>query len=238
METSNTPAPDGCAACGHEHLVEFYETEEFLVATVTEFLVPALRGDDSVVVVATDEHRDMFAEAIGEAGVDVDTAVREGRYQALDAAELLSEFMVDGTPDPVRFRELITSVIDRASAGGREVRVYGEMVALLWADGDVTSTIAVEDLWNELAADRTFSLFCGYPIQGFDVQSRTAFKHICDRHTSVIPAESFSLSATRDEQQRVVAELQQETAALRAELERLRADQGGASAKPGASDHR
>jgi hypothetical protein len=182
--TPSTPAPQGCAACAHDHLVEFYETEEFLVATVADFLLPALCSGDSAIVVATPEHRDEFAAAIRAGGVDIDGAALEGRYQALDAAELLSRFMVDGAPDPDRFREVATSVIDR------EVRVYGEMVALLWADGDVTSTIALEDLWNELAADRSFSLFCGYPIQGFDVQSRAVFEHICGQHSTVIPAES------------------------------------------------
>jgi hypothetical protein len=94
--------------------------------------------------------------------------------------------MVDGAPDPARFREIVEGLLARASAGGREVRVYGEMVALLWAAGDVTSTIALEDRWNELVAEHGFSLFCGYPISGFDVQSRSAFEHICGQHGTVL----------------------------------------------------
>ena len=39
MEPSSLPAQPGCAACGHEHLVEFYETEEFLVASVADYVV-------------------------------------------------------------------------------------------------------------------------------------------------------------------------------------------------------
>ncbi len=38
--------------CGHDHLVEFYETEEFLVDTVCTFAIPALRGGDAGIVVA------------------------------------------------------------------------------------------------------------------------------------------------------------------------------------------
>jgi hypothetical protein len=194
LSAPGTRAPQGCAACAHEQLVEFYETQEFLVAAVADFVLPALRTGDSAIVVATPEHRDQFATAIRAGGVDINAAVRQGRYQALDAAELLSRFMVDGAPDRVRFREVVTSVIDRASAGEHGVRIYDEMVALLWADGDVTSTIALEDLCNELAADRSFSLFCGYPIQGFDVQSRAEFKHICGQRSTVILAESHSPS--------------------------------------------
>jgi hypothetical protein len=180
-----TPASPGCAACGHEHLVEFYETEEHLIATVAEYLAPALRGYDAAIVVATGDHRAAFADEMRAAGVDVDAATADGRYQALDAAEILALFMVDGAPDPALFRQVVARLLERASFGGREVRVYGEMVALLWAAGDVTSTIALEDLWNVLGAEHGFSLFCGYPISGFDVQSRTAFEHICGQHSSV-----------------------------------------------------
>jgi hypothetical protein len=185
MALSDSPPPPGCAACGHEHLVEFYETEEHLIATVTEYVVPALRGYDCAIVVATAQHRAAFADEIRAAGIDLDAAIDDWRYQALDAADVLSRFMVDGAPDPVRFREAITEILDNAPSGGAGVRVYGEMVALLWAAGDVTSTIAVEDLWNVLGAEYGFSLFCGYPISGFDVQPRSAFEHICAQHSGV-----------------------------------------------------
>ena len=185
MEFSNPAGSEGCAACGHEHLVAFYETEERLVATVVAHLAPALLNRDAAILVATPEHREAFADELQMAGVDLDAAAREGRYLALDAADLLSRFMVDGTPDAARFREIVVALLDRVSEEGREVRVYGEMVALLWAAGHVTSTIALEDLWNELVAELGFSLFCGYPISGFDVQSRSAFEHICGQHSAV-----------------------------------------------------
>jgi hypothetical protein len=207
MASSNIPPSQGCAACGHEHLVEFYETEERLVATVVEYLVPALACGDAAIVVATAEHREAFAEEISFAGVDVEAASRDGRYQAFDAADLLARFMVGGTPDAPRFREAVERVLEGAAPGARHVRVYGEMVALLWAAGHVTSTMALEDLWNELVAEHGFSLFCGYPISGFDVQSRSAFEHICGQHNTV---RHPPLSAT--EAQPVEADEQGETA--------------------------
>lgn len=199
MAFSDVPEPQGCAACGHEHLVEFYETEEFLVGTVTDFVVAGLGSGGAAIVVATPEHREAFADSIGAEGVDVDAAARDGRYVSVDAAELLSTFMVGGVLDPVRFRATVTALLDRTGAGGRSVRVYGEMVALLWGAGDVTSTIALEDMWNELAEVRAFSLFCGYPIQAFDVQSRAFFEHICGQHGTVVPAELDRLRDWRND---------------------------------------
>lgn len=208
--------------CNHHHLVEFYETDAFLVDTVTDFLAPAVRNREAVVVVATPEHRAAFADAIRARGIDLDAAALEGHYEAFDAGALLADFMVRGEPDRERFAATVGAIVDRGSARCGHVRVYGEMVALLCAAGDAPAALAVEDLWNELAVTRDFSLLCAYPLRLFDVGARTAFRRICARHSTVIPAEEYTLAPSADHQQRVVAELQQENAALRAELRRRR----------------
>ena len=213
------------ADCGHDHLVEFYESEAFLVDTVCDFFVPALRDGDAVIVVATAAHRHEFEVALDAAGIALDAAAREGRYNSFDAMDLLSRFMVDGKPDVERFRRTIGAVMDRASAGGRQIRVYGEMVALLWDEGDVASALALEDLWNDLARIRPFVLLCAYPMRAFGQGATAAFKRICEQHTTVIPSESYSLLGDPVEQSRLVAQLQQETAALRGEVQRMRKQQ-------------
>ena len=50
-----------------------------------------------------------------------------------------------------------------ASKQGR-IAVFGELVALLWADGKPPEAIRVEQLWNDLAKSHSFSLLCAYPI--------------------------------------------------------------------------
>jgi diguanylate cyclase (GGDEF)-like protein len=212
------------ATCGHGHLVEFYETEAFVVDTVCRFLAPALREGDSAVVVATAAHRDAFERALEHVGIDVAAAVRDGRYIALEARDVLARFMVGGSPDATRFEQTIGAVMDCAAAGGRRMRVYGEMVALLWEDGDIASALAVEDLWNDLGEVRTFELLCAYPMRAFDDPgSAEAFKRICDQHSEVIPTEGYSLLSGDAERSRLVARLQQESSALHAEVRRLRA---------------
>lgn len=86
-----------------------------------------------MIVVATPEHRAVFAAILRSEGVVLDAAIGEGRYVEPDAGELLATLMVDGTPDPIRFHEEVGSLIDRTADGGRSVRIYGEMVAPLWA---------------------------------------------------------------------------------------------------------
>jgi diguanylate cyclase (GGDEF)-like protein len=211
-------SPATAPGVGHEHLVEFYETEDFLVKTVADFISPPLHRDDAAVVAATAEHLAAFAAAIRREGVDLDAAVEDGRYVTVDADELLGAFMIDGTPDPALFRDTVGPLLDRLTANGRAVWVYGEMVAQLLAAGDISSTIALEDLWNDLARVRDFSLLCAYPMLGFDDHAGATFRKICGQHTTVIPADSYSLLRTPDEQHRVIAELQRDSV----ELARLR----------------
>ena len=216
----------------HEHVVEFYETEKFLADTVTGFVGAALHAGGAAIVVATAAHRCAFEDALRRSGIDVDHAVDADRYLAFDASELLEQFMADGAPDQRRFQELIGAVLKRAGAGSRRVRVYGEMVALLWAAGDTDSAIALEGFWNELAERHEFELMCAYPMSGFkDAASAEAFQQVCGQHTSVIPSESYSLLGGADAKRREVARLQQENAVLRAEARRAQAEQANSAAR-------
>jgi diguanylate cyclase (GGDEF)-like protein len=217
------PVPTGC---GHDHAVEFYETEAYLVHTVVSFARDALRAGDAVLIVATADHRRRFATGLRRDGVDLEAAIAQGRYLALDAATVLHGFMVDGAPDPARFAAAVKPLLDTAAADGRKVNVFGEMVALLYAHGDVASALKLEELWNDLAVDRAFTLLCTYPMAFFeDDAGATAFRRICAQHSEVVPAESFPADGDPGREARAVAELQQENAALRADVARLRSEQ-------------
>ncbi len=51
---------------------------------------------------------------------------------------------------------------------GRRVRAFGEMVAVLWDQGQNAATVRLEHLWHKLCPEeKDFSLFCTYPKAGF-----------------------------------------------------------------------
>ena len=207
----------------HEHVVEFYETTEFLVDTVCDFVGPNLHDGGAAVVVASGAHRAAFETALCDAGVDLEHAIAADRYISFDAAEMLDELMVDGQPHAGRFSETIGEVIDRAAGGAqqRHVRVYGEMVALLWEAGNIPAAVALEVLWNQLAATHAFALLCAYPMSAFaEDRTAAAFERVCGQHSTVIPAESYTRLASADAKRREVARLQRENAVLRADARR------------------
>ena len=171
----------------HDHLVELYDSDADLAASVRAFLAPAVDGGDTALVVATAAHRAAFAAAFAAAGHDLGRAEAAGRYVALDAAEVLAGFMVDGMPDPARFRAVVGPRLAAEAAAGRRVRIYGEMVALLWAAGRVGAAVALEDLWNALAAGHEFALLCAYPSSvAAQRPVRAEFELMCAQHTRVV----------------------------------------------------
>ena len=74
-----------------------------------------------------------------------------------------------------------------AASGGEPLRLFGEMVALLWDDGDVAGAIELESLWNELASRHSFALLCAYAMSSLEtVGDLAAAKRMCERHSSVV----------------------------------------------------
>lgn len=151
-----------------------YETEESSPPPSVAPSAPALLDGDAVVIVATQAHRRMFDTTLCAASIDLGQAVARDEYLAFDAADAIGRFMLDGAPDTERSNRAIGEVLDRATAGGRRVRVYGEMAALLWADGDPASALALEDLCNDLAATHDFELGAGATVGKTEGVARVA----------------------------------------------------------------
>ena len=74
-------------------------------------------------------------------------------------------------------------MLQDAGAGGRPVRAYAEMVAMLWDAGLVNAAVQLETRWNELGREYAFSLFCGYPARAVTQGDRPdAFAEVCRLH--------------------------------------------------------
>ncbi|HZO13374.1 MAG TPA: MEDS domain-containing protein, partial [Polyangiaceae bacterium] len=221
-------APRG-DTCGSAHLVQFYESDAFLLEVVTRFVGNALRAGDSAVVIGTKAHGDELQRRLSSESFDLPSLRAQGRFICADASASLSRFMIDGMPDRSRFFQFVGSVLERAAASSKSghVQAFGEMVALLCLDGHTEAAIRLESLWNELAGYRQFSLLCGYPLSlfGSDAQS-LPLEQICNAHSEVAPTERYVKLASAGARARSVIRLQQKAEALRmANEQRLQAEQ-------------
>lgn len=171
----------------HEHLVQWYDNDASLIQSVGPFLAASLKSGGAAINIATPSHRIAVDRWLMADGHHTVALQRAGRYIPLDAKETLDRFMVGDSPDRDLFFEVIGALVYRASVSWNGLRAFGEMVRLLWKEGNREGAIELEHLWNELARRYPFALFCAYSREAFPTcQDREAFAHVCDAHSLVI----------------------------------------------------
>jgi anti-sigma regulatory factor (Ser/Thr protein kinase) len=176
----------------HQHAVSFYDHDRELVDLLARFVADGLALGERVVVVATAPHRLALDDALDSLGVNPDRARKTGYYVALDAGAMLETFLRGGLPDPDLFVRHVGNIVSHAAADGTPVRVFGEMVALLWAEHNVTAVMRLEELWNAYAEQADFSLLCAYPTAGLNGARLADVRSICAVHSALQPPSSYS----------------------------------------------
>jgi hypothetical protein len=175
--------------CRHE--VQFYSDDEVLLASFTRFISTALRAGNSAIVVATRSHQESLLQRLKTECLDLDinSAIEQRAYLAVNAADMLSTITVNGSIDPVRFFESSNGLIEAASkattAKQPRIALCGEGVGLLWAEGKADEAIYLEQLCNELVNMHGVRMLCAYPM-GFHDNKETEFKRICGEHSAVV----------------------------------------------------
>ncbi len=208
----------------HDHIVQFYENEHFLAGAVADFLAGGLAAGETVVAVADSKRRELFADRLRAKSVDVDGAVARGRLVMLDSREVLAQIMDGATPDPTRFESVVGPLIETVTRGDprRRFRAYGEMVDLLWKEGNADGAIQLEELWNTLATSHSFSLLCAYAMGNFYKETDgRRFHELCRQHSHVIPTEQY-VQASEAARLVEISILQQRARALETEVEHRR----------------
>ena len=167
-----------------KHAVYFYEDDTFLIESVADFAKEGLERQETVIIVATEQHRSDVKTKLSEDLVGL-WAPASRNYVTLDASTTLGLFMRNGWPDEGLFLKVIGHMIQSAG-GGKPVRIYGEMVAVLWAEGNTLAAIHLERLWNKLASQQDFRLLCGYSTSAFQGPAMGfAFEDICSCHSEI-----------------------------------------------------
>jgi hypothetical protein len=169
-----------------EHIAQFYENDAVLIDTLTGFVSAGLNTGESTIIIATPQHLQSLERYLVDTDVDLVGAILEDRYIALDAEAALASFMVKGWPDEERFAGLVSRLLERATVKNRRVRAFGEMVALLWARGEIAATVGLERLWQKVCQSQSFSLFCAYPKAGYTRELQASLDEICAAHSRVI----------------------------------------------------
>jgi hypothetical protein len=168
-----------------DHVIQIYESDQKFIQVLSQFVHGGLAAGDGVVVIATMQHLDALKSMLAQVGVNTDEYLNT-QYYPLVAEKTLQQFMVDGQPDEKLFNNIISALISKVRADKRKVRAFGEMVAVLWAEGNREATVRLEQLWNKFCENELFCLFCAYPKSGFAHDLNTSLNHICSAHSKIV----------------------------------------------------
>jgi hypothetical protein len=187
------------------HVVQIYENDAAFLNLLEGFVTGGIAAGDGVVLIATCEHLGLLEQRLKLAGLDVEALKADDQYLPLHAEEILGRIMINDWPNYSLFMETITRAFRQVKKNNRHIRAFGELVAILWAQGNSGATIMLEQLWNMYGEKEPFSLFCAYPKSAFPENSDVSIRNICKTHSKII---SGSTNSTKDLTYKNIRQLQ------------------------------
>jgi hypothetical protein len=182
------PMPSGDPRC--LHAVRFYSDPAILCRIAGDFVADGLLHlGAGAMIVATPVHTFGILAQLADRGLDVIGLQARGDLVVLRVDETMATFMVDGWPDEARFMRAVRPGLDRLSyrhGRQRPMRLYGEIVDVLWQAGLSRAAMRLEMHWNTLARSYLFSMLCGYSAD--NTYAEGAVAEICNHHTHVLSA--------------------------------------------------
>jgi hypothetical protein len=182
-------------AAPSDHIVQLYQDEEFLNRAVCRFAAAALAHGEGVILVPTAAHWEAFCPRLEAEGVDIKAAQSQGQLTVVDADELLPRFMGEQMPDAPVFLGLAGEAVARARGRNRypKVRWWGEMVNVLWERGNAAASMALEDLFDQLAHEQEIAIFCSFVMDNFDGEIHTRMlPRLGQNHSHLIPVQDYT----------------------------------------------
>jgi anti-sigma regulatory factor (Ser/Thr protein kinase) len=176
-------APNAAWAPQYAHSMLCYDTDASLVEAVVEHGARMLLDGGAVMVIATRDHGVAIETRLEDDGFDVAALAAEGRLVVLDAVATRAALIPGDAPVEASVLDAVVGNVLRSSATRwGKLLVFGEMVALLWADGLVNHAIDLEALWSDLADEVGFEVFCAYPVAAGLDDDGSAFERVCSLH--------------------------------------------------------
>lgn len=177
------------------HIVQLYQDDAFYGEAIAHFAAEGLVRGESIILVATKPHWHIISQQLCSKGIEPEALFREGQLTLLDADETLPKFMRGNLPNGDIFKPLARSTIARARCDGKfpRVRWWGEMVNVLYVDGNLRGSTRLEELFDEIAHEENIAIFCSFLMDKFDSRIyEGAFGNVCRTHSHVIPAADYA----------------------------------------------
>ena len=157
-----------------QHMVRFYENDVFLTEAVASCIKLGLQLNDTLIVRVPASHRTALRKVL------TPDELANKHLMFFDTTSLLTKVMGDDWPNQRKFMKVLGRRIQVAYQAVRG-RVLGEMLGVLWAEGECRAAIRLEELWNTRQTTHPFSRLHAYLHSAVtskeDPQSLFAVRH-------------------------------------------------------------
>lgn len=156
------------------HRVAFHDSDTALVAQVAAFITEGLRGSEHVVAITSAQRWTMIAAELDKAGSS-DAA----HVEFVNAEQVIRTALVRGRVD---INRLLSQAASMMRSDG-PTRVFGDLVSLLAARGELPVALEFEALGHRMAHEMGVQVLCAYDLRQLDPADRAeAMKRIESRH--------------------------------------------------------
>lgn len=171
------------------HEVGFHTDDASVTDEYTRFAETSLTAGNPFIVIANPPRQGEIHRMLRAKGIDVDLAIKDGRYVAIDVADSLRTCIVDGWPDEERVWRNAASLIIRAMrASAREhprVCACGDGTAILLAQDKADAAVRLEQIWDDIARTYDVAMLCGYSNVPHQTDENSIFRKISAHHSAV-----------------------------------------------------
>lgn len=151
------------------HRAAFYDAPETLERALLRFVSDGLAADRVVVVVARSTRLAALASGRWPAAARFAQHLERGELLLVDADELLTRLLEQGSIDARGFATHVSRTLDacRMRSGRSVVRVYGEVGDILLARRRFDDALALAALWNHEVTRAPTERLCTYALDSF-----------------------------------------------------------------------
>jgi hypothetical protein len=183
-----------CAPPRAAHVLQLYDSDPFLARAVAHFAAEGLKSGEAVRLSGTAEHIAAIRAGLESLGLDVPSALRDGRLALDDMREQLSVLAPGGVLDAKRFEAAVNGALERVRGDARftGARWWGEMASTLHQRGDRDAGLAAERVAGAAAKKQGATFFCSFLCDRYDVRAyEDVLCDLCCAHSHVVPAEDY-----------------------------------------------
>lgn len=186
MNTSNASY---IAISTPNHVVKVCKNFSSQVDALTNYVHEGIQKKEGIIVIAKPALRKAVFSRLEGLGFNNEMLKVQGQVKYFDAEFLLSNLCIDGVIEDETFYKILGPSIQAVQSKFSQVRVFGEMVDILWQSDLKNMAIKLEGLWDSLCKKQELMFMCTYLLDSLSPSNyENALELIYKYHPTIMPS--------------------------------------------------